>query len=122
MTDSLIFDGSDYVPPRDNPRLSKQYLRVFDLMKDGSSRTLKLIATTTGDPEASVSAQLRHMRKPRFGGHTIDKQYVGNGLYQYRLLVRPAWNPIEPTQKKAHCSTCHCFQEPVPQEQLGMQL
>ena len=82
------FDGADYKPKRDTPRLTKQYMRVFDLMKDGEWRSLRAIANSTGDPEAYVSAQLRHMRKERFGGHTLNKKYVDNGLYIYQLIVR----------------------------------
>ena len=81
------FDGSDYVATRDDMRLTGQLLRVWRVVSDGAWRTLEQIATTTGDPEASVSAQLRHLRKPRFGGHTVEKAYVGNGLYRYRVLV-----------------------------------
>ena len=33
--------------------------------KGGDWRTLRSIADCTGDPEASVSAQLRHLRKDR---------------------------------------------------------
>ena len=86
--DPMRFDGDDYQPPRDTPRLTKQYVRVFEYMKDAQWRTLRDIADTTGDPEASVSAQLRHMRKARFGSHTIEKDYSANGLYYYRLIVR----------------------------------
>lgn len=82
------FDGADYTPERDAQRLTKQFRRVFDLMRDGQWRTLKAISSYTHDPEASVSAQLRHMRKPRFGGHTINKKYVDNGLYVYQLIER----------------------------------
>ena len=90
------FDGGGYGHDRDGPRLTKQYQRVFDLMKDGVERTLYEISANTGDPEASVSAQLRHMRKPRFGEHTIDKRYVDRGLYLYRLTV----NTPDPVQQK----------------------
>lgn len=83
----LRFDGDDYKPARDDERLSLQYGRIFELMKDGKWRTLAEIEKRTGDPPASISAQLRHMRKPRFGGHTINRQYLGNGLYQYQLVV-----------------------------------
>ena len=123
MNDDTRFDGSDYQPPRDNPRLSRQYIRVFELMKDARWRRLKVIADTTGDPEASVSAQLRHMRKPRFGSHTIEKRHKGEGLYEYRLIVRPAWQAIEPTEKKAHCITCSCSKlqpDEVPPNQARM--
>jgi len=83
----MRFDGSDYEQERDAPRLSSQFKRVFDLMQDGEWRALREIADLTGDPEASVSAQLRHMRKERFGSHVIEKKYIENGLYHYRLLV-----------------------------------
>lgn len=82
---SMQFNGSDYVPGRDNGRLNVQYLRVFNLMRDRKWRSLGDIARLTGDPEASVSAQLRHMRKERFGGHTVNKDYQGEGLYLYQL-------------------------------------
>lgn len=83
----LRFDGSDYVPERDNARLTGQLLRVWECMNDGEWRTLSRISTITGDPEASISAQLRHLRKPRFGGFEVEKRYINNGLYEYRLLV-----------------------------------
>ena len=80
------FDGSDYIPSRDNGRLSGQLLRVWECMKDEQWRTLREISNITGDPEASISAQLRHLRKPRFGSHDVEKEYISNGLYKYRLL------------------------------------
>lgn len=82
------FNGSDYIPKRDDARLSGQLQRVFDCMKDRKWRSLPEIAAATGDPEASISAQLRHLRKERFGGHKISKRYQGNGLFQYQLEVR----------------------------------
>lgn len=82
------FNGADYVPERDNARLAGQMQRVFELMSDGQWRTLQEIADQTGDPPASISAQLRHLRKSRFGGHTIEKDHLGNGLYSYRLKAR----------------------------------
>ena len=84
-----MFNGSDYVPERDDVRLSGQIKRVHSLMIDGIPRTLRQISNATGDPEASVSAQLRHLKKERFGGFIVDKTHLGNGLYQYRLLPPP---------------------------------
>ena len=81
------FDGSDYEPTRDDARLTGQLLRVWNVVRGGHWRTLREIADMTGDPEPSISSQLRHLRKPRFGGHTVEKEYVGNGLYRYRLIV-----------------------------------
>jgi hypothetical protein len=80
------FNGPDYVPERDWVRLSTQIGRVFNSMKDSSWRSLRDISDITGDPEASVSAQLRHLRKKRFGSHTIEKKHLGSGLYHYRLI------------------------------------
>ena len=80
------FNGADYIPSRDDARLSGQILRVWECMKDEKWRTLREIASITGDPEASISAQLRHLRKERFGGHEVEREYVSNGLYKYRLL------------------------------------
>lgn len=81
------FNGADYQPPRDHARLRGQILDIFLLMKDGRWRTLNEISGATGHPAASVSAQLRHLRKDRFGGHTINREYIDNGLYRYQLLL-----------------------------------
>jgi len=83
----LRFDGADYNRTRDDARLTGQILRVWECMCDGKWRTLRDIAQETGDPEASVSAQLRHLRKPRFGNYTVEREYVSNGLYKYKLEV-----------------------------------
>jgi hypothetical protein len=82
-----IFDGADYIPARDNPRLSYQFERIRNLMLDGEWRSLPEIEAATGDPPASISAQLRHLRKARFGGYTVDKRYDGDGLYRYRVTL-----------------------------------
>jgi DNA-binding IclR family transcriptional regulator len=84
------FNGADYDHSRDAVRLTHQILRVFNAMAGGQWRTLDEIAQMTGDPPASVSAQLRHLRKERFGAHTVEKRHRGNpgvGLYEYRLIV-----------------------------------
>ena len=83
------FNGADYEPSRDDVRLSGQLSRIWRTMSDGRWRTLSSIAAATSDPESSISAQLRHLRKPRFGLHTIDRRHVGNGLYEYRLEPNP---------------------------------
>jgi len=30
------------------------------------------------------------LRKSRFGSHEIDKEYIGNGCYKYRLIENKA--------------------------------
>jgi len=84
----LKFDGADYIPERDNDRLGAQLKRIFDIVIDGQWRTLQDISELTGDPHASISAQLRHLRKPRFGSWNVERKYMGNGLYLYRLNGR----------------------------------
>lgn len=85
-----IFNGSDYVAARDNKRLTNQYWNIYNVMKDGTFRTLSEITQATGEPPASISAQLRHMRKTRFGSHIVNKKYLGDGLYTYQLVVNGA--------------------------------
>ncbi len=85
------FDGETFLPLFDQKRLSSQYGRVFECMKDGQWRTYSEISTITGDPEASISARLRDMRKAKFGAHTVNDRRRGNpmrGLWEYQLLVR----------------------------------
>jgi len=82
------YNGSEYSPAHDNARLDTQIDRVFDCMKSGGWKTLSEISAATGDPAASVSAQLRHLRKSRFGGNTVNKRVRGDrdkGLYEYQL-------------------------------------
>ena len=86
----LRFDGAEYVPSLDNKRLTGQILRVFELMRDGRWRTLQEIADATGDPHASISAQLRHLRKIRFGAHVVNRRARGErerGLFEYQLIT-----------------------------------
>ena len=90
MNQQLEFTGAGYEDTRDRARLAHQHVRVRNLMGDGAWRTLSQISKITRDPPASVSAQLRHMRKPRFGAWTVDKRYLGKGLYQYRAVLHPA--------------------------------
>jgi hypothetical protein len=85
MTDK--FNGSDYVPARDDRRLTGQQELIWEVMKSGKEYTLWQISEITKQPEASISAQLRHLRKPRFGSHEVTKKYVGSGLYTYKLKI-----------------------------------
>jgi len=82
------FNGPEYDHQKDGIRLSNQIQRIRSLMLDGRWRTLDEIHKRTGDPVASISAQLRHLRKPRFGGYSIDRRLRpggSRGLYEYRL-------------------------------------
>lgn len=80
------FNGPDYNPERDQARLAAQMAAIRGLMRDGQWRTLGDIAAKCGAPEASVSAQLRHLRKERFGSHIVNKRHVSRGLFEYQLI------------------------------------
>ena len=85
----MEFDGATYNEEFDYQRLTGQILRIFDLMSDGKWRTLAEIEQATADPQASISTQLRNLRKPRFGSHCISKRHRGEprlGLFEYQLL------------------------------------
>ena len=95
---SFDFNGPSYNEHHDKKRLTGQCLRVFNLMKDGKWRTLDEIQsesenrTKIKDSQASISAQLRHLRKDRFGSHTVDHRARGDrskGLFEYQLIPHP---------------------------------
>ncbi len=82
------FNGSDYVPEFDDERLKGQIKKIYELMIDGEWRTLSEIEQLTNFGQASISAQLRHLRKERFGNHTVNKRNRGvreKGLFEYQL-------------------------------------
>ena len=87
----IKFDGPAYDPKHDLVRLTGQIQRVFNAIKDGGWHTLDEIHKKTNDPHASISAQLRHLRKERFGSHSVDKRPRGNrsnGLWEYKLTIK----------------------------------
>ena len=80
-------DGATYDHQRDGVRLAMQHNRVLARLRDGQFWTLKRLAQATGDPEASISARIRDLRKPRFGSHIIERRYLERGIWQYRLVT-----------------------------------
>jgi hypothetical protein len=89
-----MFNGPAFDSGFDGARLMYQHVRIYSLMKDGDWRTFREIAAVTGDPEASISAQLRHLRKERFGSHTVNRRLRGEregGLYEYQLVPNVAY-------------------------------
>jgi len=79
------FDGDTYDPARDKDRLKKLLGRVFDFMSDYEWHTLRDIQINCGGTEASVSARLRDLRKPRFGAYLVERKRLQGGLWKYRL-------------------------------------
>lgn len=90
ILENVRFDGSDYNPANDNARLTKQIGRVYSCMVDGNWKTLNEISLTTSDPQASISAQLRHLRKDRFGGYIVEKRLRddSSGFYEYKMQTK----------------------------------
>jgi hypothetical protein len=72
------FDGETYDPTKDHKRLTKQLGRVQQAVSDGRWYTLSELSSITGDPEGSISARLRDLRKEKFGAFDIRKQRRGN--------------------------------------------
>ncbi len=96
---NFTFNGPEYRPEEDKARLTGQALRVRSFMLDGAWRTVSEISESLGDPAPSVSAQLRHLRKPRFGSYIIERRSRGDrkrGLFEYRLLAP------DPTARREH--------------------
>jgi Fic family protein len=82
--------GPAYSEAIDGPRLETQRdrLRAF-MLGQRVWLTLHEIAAATGYPEASVSAQLRHLRKARFGGFEVNKRRrrADGGTWEYSLTT-----------------------------------
>lgn len=95
----LRFNGPDQTPET-TARLAGQLRRIVALMADGVWRSLPEISASTGDPEASISAQLRHTRKARFGASTVDRRHRTEGLYEYRLDLSPATRELLATHEE----------------------
>lgn len=83
------FAGAGAQTTADQIRLTGQLARIFRIMLDGTWWTLGQISRVADAPESSVSAQLRNLRKPEFGAHTIDRESAGGGLHRYKLTPNP---------------------------------
>ncbi len=83
----VAFDGKTYEPERDFERLNGQLKRVFEFMRDGSWHTIPKIAECAGGSPQAVSARLRDLRKAKYGRHTVERRYLSDGLFEYRMTV-----------------------------------
>jgi hypothetical protein len=86
--------GPAYDQAIDGERLKSQRERILQYMLRHEWSTLAKIrhdlehVYETNVPEASISAQLRHLKKPEFGGWELQKRRAGEhkkGLWEYRL-------------------------------------
>lgn len=81
------FDGATYEPKRDKARLKRLLDRVRDYMACEQWHTLLEIQSACGGTETSVSARLRDLRKPKFGGFRVDHEHIGGGVWRYRVVA-----------------------------------
>lgn len=85
--------GPAYDPAIDGRRVHRQMdvIRMFMLRQiPGTWLTLAEIEDATDYPQASVSAQLRHLRKERFGAWDVDKRrrVADAGTWEYRVRAK----------------------------------
>ncbi len=71
-------------------RANAQLEAVWQAMRDGAWRSVEEIAELVQCPPASASARLRDLRKPQYGGWTVERAYVGTGLWRYRVREKAA--------------------------------
>lgn len=84
-TDLPLFDGATFDRKRDESRLRCQLDAVRRAMLSGGWWTLARLSDVAQGSEASVSARLRDLRKPKFGAYVIERRYVTNGVWEYHL-------------------------------------
>jgi len=72
----------------------RPYRQLWDpaqLAADAGWMTLRELAELTAYGEASISAQLRHLREKQFGAYIVEKRRRGlarNGAWEYRIAGR----------------------------------
>jgi len=98
-----MFDGETYVSERDKKRLLQQIDRIRKFMVSPSGwKTLGEIEKNTGEPQASISAQLRNLRKKNFGAWVLEKRIRnGSNTWEYRLRC-PGYQSAYVQEKKSN--------------------
>ena len=89
---TLPFDGKTY-QAEDSPRLGKQLEWVRRIMERGEWYTpedvqRELVKYGVRAGTASITARFRDLRKPKFGGRTIERRKRAEGLFEYRMLPK----------------------------------
>jgi len=84
-------DGRSFDQNLDSERLSSQMDRVIEAVSDGQYHDLNSLVAKCGGTTASISARLRDLRKPKFGGHTVTSTRVGDprsGKWVYKVTFK----------------------------------
>lgn len=83
----MPFDGATYDRAADRMRLTTQLRRVLQYMLGRGWTPLHQIAAALAEPEGSVSARLRDLRKPKFGEYVvISRRSTDGGTWEYVVL------------------------------------
>jgi len=77
--------GPAYDEKLDGKRIATQMETIRKYMPDAGWQTLAEIESALGYPQASISAQLRHLRKKKFGSCIVEKRRRTRGTWEYRL-------------------------------------
>ena len=80
--------GPAYVEAIDGARIGRQMSDIRNIMVTGAAYTLAELEDRTGYPQSSISAQLRHLRKDRFGGYDVQKRRRTAGTWEYFIVVK----------------------------------
>ena len=99
LNDLFTF-GPAYDSAVDETRIMGQMARVKAYLISGHWCTLADIEAFTGYPQASISAQMRHLRKAKFGGYLVEKRRKSGGFggtWEYRLM--PGLIPLDTTDE-----------------------
>tara|TARA_R110000751_G_scaffold17042_6_gene53133 strand:- start:2312 stop:2620 length:309 start_codon:yes stop_codon:yes gene_type:complete len=88
--------GPAYKAEIDGVRIGKQHEVIRDFMLHVGYRTLAEISKALDYPESSISAQLRHLRKEKFGSYVVSKRRrVSNqGTWEYSV-ASPDREPVQ---------------------------
>lgn len=88
MKKKAIEVAADYNTQVDREKLVTQLDRIKEFMLLSGWKSLREIADLLKYSESSVSAQLRHLRKPRFGSYVVSRRRRGDrksGLFEYKV-------------------------------------
>jgi hypothetical protein len=96
------FGGRTYDPEKDYQRLASQLRQVRTIMLDGRKHYLtelaKVIASASGIG-TGLSARVRDLRKPKFGGFEIEsgRDPGKPGRWWYRMKLDDSGKPVRRT-------------------------
>ena len=87
-----VTNGRTIMEDPDAPRrLPRQRHLVLGAMLDGEWWTIPQLEeyARRGGVRATpqgLSARIRDLRKERWGGHTVERECIGSGVFRYRLI------------------------------------